>query len=244
MKRTGIGWTDATWNPWSGCAHISPACDGCYMFEAKRRYGKDPTIVVRSKTTFDEPLKWMAHQMIFTCSWSDFFIADADGWRAEAWEIIRRTPQHTYLILTKRHGRMRTRLPWTDHPWPHVWLGVTAENQRYADQRIPVLIATPAAHRFLSLEPLLGPIDLSAYLADIDWVIVGGMSGSKFKAYPMEIAWVEEIVAQCEAAGVPVYVKQDNARQDSQQGRLSDALWKHKVMTDDIDLDDVTETAS
>jgi len=208
------------------------------MYTDRAQKKQDPSIVTRSKTTFNDPLKWMAHETIFTCSWSDFFHGDADPWRLEAWQIIRRTPQHTYLILTKRPELMP--LPWdSGRPWPHVWLGVSAENQQYADERIPPLLDTAAAHRFLSIEPLLGPIDLSPYLADIDWLIVGGESGPHFRT--MEIAWLEEIVTQCEAARVPIFVKQDGARQPEQQGRLSDALWKHKVTTDDIDLDDMTE---
>jgi protein gp37 len=101
-------------------------------------------------------------KFIFTCSWSDFFITEADAWRAEAWEIIRRTPEFTYLILTKRPDRIARCLPadWGDG-YPNVWLGTSAENQKYADQRIPELLKVPAAKRFLSLEPLLGPINLT-----------------------------------------------------------------------------------
>jgi protein gp37 len=97
-------------------------------------------------------------RFIFTCSWSDFFITEADKWRAEAWDIIRRTPEFTYLILTKRPDRIARCLPadWGDG-YPNVWLGTSAENQKYADQRIPELLKVPAAKRFLSLEPLLGP---------------------------------------------------------------------------------------
>ncbi len=119
MKGTKIGWADDSWNPWQGCTKVSPGCKHCYMFTARAELKQDPSIVTRSKTTFNDPLKWMAHEAIFTCSWSDFFHEAADPWRAEAWEIIRRTPQHTYLILTKRHERMAAHLPWTDRPWPH-----------------------------------------------------------------------------------------------------------------------------
>jgi protein gp37 len=234
MKDTKIGWTNDTWNPWEGCTKISPGCAHCYMYTDLGRKKKLPSVVRRCTTTFNDPLKQMAHRMIFTCSYSDFFHEAADPWRSEAWDIIRRTPQHTYLILTKRPERMAAHLPWTDRPWPHVWLGVSVENQRYADERVPILLATTAAHRFLSIEPLLGPIDLRQYLSGIDWVIVGGESGEDFR--PMEIAWLEDIVAQCDAAQVPIFVKQDVGPQSGMRGRLSDAVWAHKVRTDDIDL--------
>jgi len=101
-KQTGIEWTDRTWNPWRGCAHVSPGCDNCYMFAGQRRNGWDPEKVVRSKTTFTDPLKWKDPARVFTCSWSDWFIKDADLWRGEAWEIVRRTPHLTYQILTNQ----------------------------------------------------------------------------------------------------------------------------------------------
>src|SRR3990167_1409537 len=98
---TKISWADATWNPWQGCHHVSPGCLNCYMFSEKHMYGQDPDVVVRSKPpTFNMPLKIKEPKKIFTCSWSDWFIKEADPWRDEAWEIIKRTPQHTYLILT------------------------------------------------------------------------------------------------------------------------------------------------
>lgn len=90
-QNTGIQWTDHTWNPWHGCEHVSPGCANCYMFTEKIRYGQSPTTVLRSKTTFNAPLKFPAdpdHNKVFTCSWSDWFIKDADAWRPEAWDII------------------------------------------------------------------------------------------------------------------------------------------------------------
>lgn len=163
-EHTNIAWTDATWNPWHGCEKVSPGCKHCYMYREKQRYGQDPRNVTRSKTTFRAPLKWTKPARVFTCSWSDFFIEEADPWRDEAWEIIRQTPHLTYQILTKRPERMAGRLPWTTEPWPHVWLGVSVEDQANADARIPLLLDTPAAVRFLSVEPLLAAVDLRAWL--------------------------------------------------------------------------------
>lgn len=230
-ERTGIQWTDATWNPWYGCTKVSPGCTRCYMFTEQRLYGRDPAVVVRSKTTFNAPLKWSMPRRVFTCSWSDFFHEAADPWRAEAWDIIRRTPHLTYQILTKRPERIAPLLPvdW-GRGWPHVWLGVSAESQIHADRRIPLLLMTPAAVRFVSAEPLLGPLEFRlfppfiAHLGaapvecphghdacptcdrGVDWVVVGGESGPGARA--CEIGWLRGVVAQCQHAYTPVFVKQ------------------------------------
>jgi protein gp37 len=161
-QSTGIEWTEATWNPWYGCTKVSPGCARCYMYREIRQYGRDPEVVTRSKTTFRQPLLWRAQpRLIFTCSWSDWFHEAADPWREEAWEIVRHTPQHTYQILTKRAERIAGHLPkdWGDG-YPNVWLGVSIENQRHAD-RAAVLCGVAARVRFVSAEPLLGPVDLT-----------------------------------------------------------------------------------
>jgi protein gp37 len=122
-------------------------------------------LVQRSKTNFNAPLKWAEPKIIFTCSWSDWFIDEADNWRDEAWDIIKRTPQHTYQILTKRPERVKDHLPadWGEG-YSNVWLGVSVESQKYANERIPLLLDVPAKVRFLSCEPLLGEVYLSSYL--------------------------------------------------------------------------------
>lgn len=165
-EKSQIEWTEATWNPWYGCTKISPGCKFCYMYRDMERYGRDPFTVTRSKTKFADPLKWVKNpettpKYCFTCSWSDFFIEAADEWRAEAWKIIRQTPQITYQILTKRPHLIRERLPkdWGDG-YPNVWLGVSVESQKYADERVPLLLQTPAAIRWISAEPLLRPVEL------------------------------------------------------------------------------------
>lgn len=174
-ETTGIEWANASWNPWMGCHKVSAGCKNCYMFRDMPHYGRDPNTVVRTKTTFDAPLKWAksgkvaAGARVFTCSWSDWFIAEADPWRDEAWDIVRRTPQYTYLILTKRPERIEWNLPddWNDG-YPNVWLGVSAENQEQANKRIPALLNTPAAIRFVSAEPLLGPISFERWMGEMD----------------------------------------------------------------------------
>ncbi|MDP1891488.1 MAG: DUF5131 family protein, partial [Gemmatimonadaceae bacterium] len=146
-KETGIAWTQHTWNPWQGCTKVSPGCAHCYMFRDKKRYGNDPEVVIRSKpATFNKPLSWREPARVFTCSWSDWFHEAADGWRDEAWDIVRRTPHLTYQILTKRPERILAHLPWGAYgdPWPNVWLGVSLENQRWVE-RADLLATIPAA---------------------------------------------------------------------------------------------------
>ncbi len=215
--RSAIEWTDSTWNPWYGCIKISPGCQDCYMYRDQKRYGGNPYDVRRSKTRFRDPLKWQDGRRIFTCSWSDFFIDKADQWRPEAWEIIRQTPRHTYLILTKRPQRIVDELP-EGWPWRHVWLGVSIESRAYL-WRADVLRSIPAAGRFLSLEPLLedlGTLDLTG----INWVICGGESGREPR--PMAAEWVRSIRDQCIGAGVPFFFKQWGGSDKAKGGRILD----------------------
>lgn len=244
---TGIGWCDATWNPWQGCHKVSPGCKYCYMFREKEQYGQEPNVIVRSKPrTFNLPLRLKQPARVFTCSWSDFFIEEADPWRDEAWAIIQRTPHLTYQILTKRIERVSSLLPWgTAAPWPNVQLIVSAEDQERADKRIPELLRLNVAVRGVSYEPALEPVDFerscsecersfttpeltaegwghpcsvakgvtcceSSMTVGFDWLIVGGESGPH--ARPFDLAWARSAIAQCRAAGVPVFVKQLGAR--------------------------------
>ncbi len=214
-----IQWTDATWNPWHGCKKVSDGCKYCYMYRDKERYGQDPTKVLRSKDNFLVPLKWKEPRLIFTCSWSDFFIDEADAWRKEAWAIIKATPQHTYQILTKRPERILGCLPddW-GNGYDNVWLGISAENQEQYDIRYWALRAVPAIIKFISIEPLLGIVMLggAVYQWDgwsngVDWVIVGGESGNdtgNYRYRPCDVNWISGIVEQCDREGVPVFVKQ------------------------------------
>lgn len=221
-KTSSIEWTEATWNPWQGCVKVSTGCKNCYMYRAKRRYGQNPILVVRSKTTFNDPLKWAEPRLIFTCSWSDWFIENADEWRDEAWDIIRRTPQHTYQLLTKRPERIHDHLPadWNEG-WQNVWLGVSIESQAYVS-RLTLLCEAPAHVRFVSAEPLLDPVYLGD-LSGISWVITGGESGPGARS--MKPDWVRLIRRQCKKAGVAFFHKQNGGTKKMEGawgGRLLD----------------------
>lgn len=206
---TDIQWTDATWNCWQGCLKVSPGCKQCYMYRDKARYGQDPKVVVRSKpATFNSPLKWANPQRVFTCSWSDFFIEQADEWRGEAWDIIRRTPHLTYQVLTKRPENIKDRLPedW-GKGWPNVWLGVSVESPDYY-HRIITLSDIPAWVRFVSYEPALAVVDFAPSLATgwVDWLIAGGESGSNPR--PASLDWFRQAQYDCARFRVPFFLKQ------------------------------------
>lgn len=223
-----IEWTTHTWNPWRGCHKVSQGCKNCYMFREQTRYGRNPNTVVKAAPgTFNAPLKWGEPAKVFTCSWSDWFIEEADQWRDEAWQIIEQTPHLTYQILTKRPERIEACLPerwlWSNIP-KNIWFGISAENQDALQERWPIVQGfahtwNPAVI-FLSLEPLLGPIELNDCLLEIDlwdedhmwwtrpvdWVIVGGESGPG--ARPMHPQWARDIRDQCQQAGVAFFFKQ------------------------------------
>jgi protein gp37 len=191
------------------------------MFRDKKRYGQDPAVVVRSATaTFNAPLKWKEPARVFTCSWSDFFIEQADEWRDEAWRIINDTPHLTYQILTKRPERIAACLPknWPhDSGYPNVWLGVSGENNDLFVKRWQILREIPAAKRFLSLEPLLESVEsglqseLWEYCSEFvwpDWVIAGGETGGPSEVRPTDNQWLREIRDHCKRAGIAFFLKQ------------------------------------
>ena len=202
-ETTGIEWTDATWNPWMGCHKVSPACAHCYAEREMMRYGRDFNTVTRTKdATFFAPLKWKEPRKIFTCSWSDFFIKEADPWRAEAWSVIRHTERHTYQILTKRPERIQ--VDTIDWPRRNCWIGCSVENAKFY-WRIDELRRVKDTTLFLSVEPMLGNMT-DMPLAGIHWVIVGSESG----AGPREtrLDWVRGLRDICAAKRVAFFVKQ------------------------------------
>jgi protein gp37 len=257
-ETTGISWTQRTWNPWRGCTKVSPGCAHCYMFRDQKRYGRDPSKVVRT-LTWGDPIKWNRlaavagkRELVFTCSWSDFFHEAADEWRPEAWEVIKATPMIEYQILTKRPERIVDNLPLDWGPgYPNVWLGTSVETQKYAALRIPELLSAPAKVHFVSCEPLLGPLNLHGVLGEflvdqpafhedgegnlfeiprvharkgLDWVICGGESGPDFR--PMMTQWAIDIKAQCDAAGVPFFGKQRSGTKNELPLLINGREWK------------------
>lgn len=220
--KSGIEWTDATWNPTTGCDRVSPGCDNCYALDMAKRlkamgskgYQNDgdprtsgPGFALTvHHDRLEQPLRWKKPRRIFVNSMSDLFHNDVDpGFVRLVWDVMAQAKQHTYQILTKRPQRMaRILRVQEDDPLPNVWLGTSIESNQYCF-RAEHLRGTPAAVRFLSLEPLLGPLP-SLDLTDIDWVIVGGESGPK--ARPMHLDWVRDIRDRCVDAGVPFLFKQ------------------------------------
>ena len=277
--KTGISWTDATWNPVVGCTKVSAGCDHCYAIRTAHRMAANPNPLVSQAYAgteaggewtgkvnlltdrLDQPLRWRKPRRIFVNAQSDLFHKDVpDDFIARVFAVMALAPRHTFQVLTKRHGRMRSLLRSSDfrsavedaikgmvsahqpkHVWyaawplPNVWLGVSVEDQATADLRIPALLDTPAAVRFLSCEPLLGPMDLQMAVPRPctcglgqtfligetrahktgcpalrwpfpDWVIVGGESGPG--ARPMHPEWARTLRDQCASTGVAFFFKQ------------------------------------
>jgi protein gp37 len=250
--KTGIAWTDSTWNPVVGCQKVSEGCRNCYALElhqlrhqAYQQGKKMPAqyqhpfgMVQMMPDRLEMPLHWKKPRKIFVNSVSDLFHPAVD------FEFINRVfytmdvaNGHTYQVLTKRPERM---LAWfeqagrykTDFP-RNVWMGVSVENQKAADERIPLLVQIPATVKFVSCEPLLGPVDLQLRGRNygrgdelINWVIAGGESGTH--ARPMDVTWARYLRAQCQGADVPFFFKQwgewVHTSQPQAQGKLGKAL--------------------
>lgn len=214
-ENSKIGWTDHTHNFWWGCHKVSEECRYCYIAGIMRRGGYEPFHGPIRTKNWDNPLRWQRRAAltnnrlrVFTCSMSDFFHPAADAWRVDAWEVIRECDKLDWLILTKRPELIEDRLPedWCEG-YSNVWLGVTVGCQDSLS-RIDVLSKIPAAIRFISAEPLLEPLNLASYLANVDWVISGCERAKKGKRRLMELDWIRDIDMQCLAAGVPHFFKQ------------------------------------
>lgn len=244
MSTTKIEWAEAVWNPIAGCTKVSPGCANCYAERMAKRLqamgarGYDGVVDDKGRWTgkvnvitekLFEPVTWKKPRRIFVNSMSDLFHDSvSDDFIDTVFFQMELSARHTYLILTKRPERMYKYTISRDGVrvnMPHVWLGVSVEDQRRADERIPWLLQTPAAVRFVSAEPLLGPVDIAGYLRrmkstnrvpgraevteiipGLDWVICGGESGPN--ARPMHPDWARSLRDQCQAAGVPFLFKQ------------------------------------
>lgn len=247
-EHTRIEWCDHTFNPWIGCTKVSPGCDGCYaersapvrVLRSRSREPWGPDGARYLTNVWGDPLRWNKRhdaffaqhgrrQRVFCASLADVFDNQVPVlWRANLLHLILTTPHLDWLLLTKRIGNaqamieealchLQEQVTW---PFPNVWLGATVVDQAEADRDIPKLLAVPAAVRFLSIEPMLGPIEFSSVarrsdavsqlgkkaLTGIDWVICGGESGPH--ARPMHADWARSLRDQCAAAGVPFLFKQ------------------------------------
>lgn len=224
---SAIEWTDATWNPVRGCTKVSPGCKHCYAQTFAERWrgipghpyeqGFDLRLVPEK---LEDPTRWARPRRIFVNSMSDLFQDGVDtAFIRRVFEVMNAANWHTYQLLTKRAERLRdvaSALPRDLVEQPHVWVGVSVEDRRYGLPRVDVLRSTPAAIRFLSIEPLLedlGKIDLEG----IHWVIVGGESGPG--ARPMKPEWVQAIQQQCQEQRVPFFFKQWGGVQKGRTGR-------------------------
>lgn len=261
--KTGIEWTDATWNPIRGCSRVSEGCRNCYAETVAGRFsgpglpyegliakgGQWNGNITLVPGLLDQPLRWRRPRRIFVNSMSDLFHENVpDDFIDKVFAVMALAPQHTFQVLTKRPDRMleyltkrtdptgvlpvrfasaefSSKAGYSTYPWrfplPNVWLGVSAEDQKTADERIPLLLQTPAAVRWISAEPMLGPINLEMYFEQwpdhngvrvvqgypgLDWVVVGGESGSE--ARPMHPDWASSLRDQCKDADVPFLFKQ------------------------------------
>jgi protein gp37 len=220
---TSIEWTEFTWNPVTGCTKVSQGCKHCYaermahrlaaMGSSRYTNGFAPTL---HWDLVDKPREWRKSRLIFVNSMSDLFQDEVpEAFIRRVFQTMKECPQHTFQILTKRSARLRQLGLSLD--WPtNVWMGVSVEDSRVVE-RIHDLAAVPAAVRFLSCEPLIGPLE-NLPLKGIHWVIVGGESGPG--ARQMNRGWVEAIRVQCEAAGTPFFFKQWGGTRKDRTGRV------------------------
>jgi len=241
---TTIGWTDHTLNTHVGCQEASAGCDHCYARDWANRYTRwrglwgRPAHTPRKRTsaaTWAQAGAWERaairegrQHRVFCNSLSDIFEVhpDLDAIRADLWQLIEDTPHLDWLLLTKRPEQIGRLLPpaWLESPRENVWLGTTAELQRWVDIRIPRLLRVPAAVHFVSAEPLLGPLDLTSYLGTdrVNWVISGGESGPEHR--PMDLDWVRGIRDQCARGGAAFFHKQGAHRYPGREVELDGRL--------------------
>ena len=233
-ETTGIAWTDSTFNPWIGCTKVSVAesggggCDDCYAEAMDNRFrwsgathwGAGVPRMRTSATYWREPLTWNRNAAasgkpwrVFCASLADVFDNEVpEQWRRDLFNLIEDTPALTWLLLTKRIGLAAKMIPafpsqYSEGTWPNVWLGATIVNQMEADRDVPKLLATPAAVRFVSYEPALGPVDWSRF-PGIDWIIVGGASRQRKPAPPFDPDTARRTIKQCRQIGAAPFVKQ------------------------------------
>lgn len=251
--KTNIGWCDHTFNPWMGCTKVSPACDHCYAEELmantykKVEWGPDAKRKRTSDANWKKVRKWNADaekrgvlETVFCASLADVaeYKSELAEIRADLITLIRECKSLVFLLLTKRPQNLKRMFP--EDVLRRCGVGITAEDQKWYDKRLPHLAQTPARFRFLSIEPLLSPLNLGLVgtmpktwgwgyqpvASAIDWIIVGGESGRYRREMDMEV--FEDVCKQVVLDNIPLYVKQDSALKPEQQGRINDKLWACK----------------
>ena len=230
---TKIGWTNETWNPWTGCVRVSPGCDHCYAERLAERFRGNSSFpngfaLTLHPNRMERPLLWKKPRLVFVNSMSDFFLGTVPiNFLRQAWETMLKADWHVYQILTKRPVAAERILREAGLAVPpHIWIGVSAEGQRWADQRIPQLLEIPAEHHWVSCEPLLGPVDLRQFLrpGGLTWVVDGGESGRGRR--PAQHEWFAGLRDQCVAAGVPYFHKQGNSHRPGEDRLLNGQTWE------------------
>ncbi|MBR1393391.1 MAG: DUF5131 family protein [Ruminococcus sp.] len=234
------------WNPWHGCHKISAGCANCYMYRRDAEFGKDSSVVTKT-ASFDLPVrrgrdgeyKLQYDGTVFTCMTSDFFVAEADGWRGEAWSYIRQRSDLHFFIITKRIDRFYVSLPsdW-GMGYENVTICSTCENQETADFRLPIMLDLPIRHMEIIHEPMLGRIDISKYLASrrFEGVTCGGESGPGARV--CDYSWILFTREQCERFGTPFNFKQTGAlfRKDGRLYRIPRHLQHSQAKKAGIDI--------
>lgn len=237
--KTGISWTDHTFNPWWGCTKIAAGCDNCYAAELDNRTGGNywepkskprrtkPNNWGKARTWNRKAEKEGVRRRVFCGSMMDWCDKDApEGAIDDLWQLIRETPMLDWQLLTKRATLIKKRLPddWGEG-YPNVWLGVTVEDTSYGFARIEAFREIPAIVKFLSCEPLLEDVSIGIDLSDIDWVIIGGESGGKARS--MDSEWASSLNGKCAILGIPVWFKQIGGRgRDKGGDKLNGAVIK------------------
>ena len=249
-----IEWTGQTWNPATGCTKVSPGCDNCYMHTMYPRlkrmkapgYDETPTTVREVPEQLEKPERRRKATLYFVCSMSDLFHAGiSDSYRNEVFRVMENTAEsngHTFQLLTKRPGQALRWLRENPREWHEsIWLGVSVELQKFTS-RLDLLRQVPAKTRYVSAEPLLGPLELAPWLSDgtLDWVIAGGESGPGYR--PMELEWARNLQEQCHEHGTAFFLKQLGGRpkRSGEQAKLDGRLWKEMPKTKAVSL--VTRT--
>ena len=227
-ENSGIDWTEHTWNPVIGCDKVSPGCDNCYAEALTKRFAKNfPNgfAVTLKPHRMNEPAKWKVPSFVFVNSMSDLFHREIPpDYLRQIWQVMLDNPQHVYQVLTKRAHRMVYTINNLGLELaPHIWLGVSAENQQMANSRIPELLKLDTTVRWVSAEPLLGPVDMSNWISDLQWVVVGGESGQNHRN--MDYQWVRDIRDQCVNADTAFFYKQGMAFRPGRDRILDGRTW-------------------